>query len=637
MGKFKNWINKAAKMISPGYAIVSGAKKVKDTIDENVGQGAKKENEQKINDALAAIEKNFEKQWEFLEGREELWDQYREAAEAALDNSPEYEIPNVIKELTTNLQNTADAVRDNYSSASGELKDTIAEGVNRSLETYMTNLNEALDTVKQGGQAGLKNFQEAYDVANKSASDLLSTGKDGFDSIMNLAKVGGNEYKQIVEDGLNSYMTGAKTSADKIRDMASTGANNMLSAGQKGVDTTIQGLDDALSGYQQGAKTIRDITQDTLNQSQESSDSALSESLKGTDEMLNIYRDLAGGTMPGQSLLEGKLDQESAEALTRIKELSGGRGGLSSIAKTFQNKQEGLQDIAIQAAQYKTQMKQNLAQAYGQAGQMRSSAYTDKFNRDMNRGQFGINAEGMATEMGAGSQERIALQKGNAFMTQAELEAKAAEMGISAEQLANSIQSEADLNALNARTGASQYATGLNMDAELTRTTGMMDATTQASNMQTNALNNLGQAKFANAEMVGNQMTNNANRIYDANMEGTKMNANAIITGANMVNQGQIQGAALESEAANTMAAYEDQAFQFNEWQPYQNKLNYNANMVAQTDPMGYQMELMGDEAGVELAKYQGALNAENARKLGNTQLMLGLLNTIGKTSSAFI
>lgn len=91
---------------------------------------------------------------------------------------------------------------------------------------------------------------------------------------------------------------------------------------------------------------------------------------------LGVYQKLATGEMPGQSLIEENIQQSSARARTAAE-----RGSISStayggqISNIYDKELQAIQDLGIQAAQYKAQAQENLAKGMQMMGAEEAKKY----------------------------------------------------------------------------------------------------------------------------------------------------------------------------------------------------------------------------------------------------------------------
>lgn len=91
---------------------------------------------------------------------------------------------------------------------------------------------------------------------------------------------------------------------------------------------------------------------------------------------LGVYQKLATGEMPGQSLIEENIQQSSARARTAAE-----RGSISSTAyggqmsNIYDKELQAIQDLGIQAAQYKASAQENLAKGLQMMGAQEEKKY----------------------------------------------------------------------------------------------------------------------------------------------------------------------------------------------------------------------------------------------------------------------
>jgi hypothetical protein len=96
-------------------------------------------------------------------------------------------------------------------------------------------------------------------------------------------------------------------------------------------------------------------------------------------------------------------------------------------------------------------------------------------------------------------------------------------------------------------------------------------------------------------------------------MQGANQMAQGYQNAAGVYNQGAQLAGNLYAQGDMARAAAQDQAWLYNQYQPYMNQANYYQNMARQFDPFAASMGAMGDVAGINLAKYQGQMQADAA------------------------
>jgi hypothetical protein len=135
--------------------------------------------------------------------------------------------------------------------------------------------------------------------------------------------------------------------------------------------------------------------------------------LADTNKMMGYYQSLAAkNQLPGQSLIEQNLGQNTAEAMSRMKEMGGSSMALLGASGNMYNQQQaGLRDIGIQASQYQAGNQQAQAQAAQQAIGLRAGAYGQMAGA---QNLYGQNMQNAASQYG-GAQERYMANQQNAY------------------------------------------------------------------------------------------------------------------------------------------------------------------------------------------------------------------------------
>jgi hypothetical protein len=135
--------------------------------------------------------------------------------------------------------------------------------------------------------------------------------------------------------------------------------------------------------------------------------------LADTGKMMGYYQSLAAkNQLPGQSLIEQNLGQNTAEAMARMKEMGGSSMALLGASGNMYNQQQaGLRDIGIQASQYQAGNQQAQAQAAQQAIGLRAGAYGQMAGA---QNLYGQNMQNAASQYG-GAQERYMANQQNVY------------------------------------------------------------------------------------------------------------------------------------------------------------------------------------------------------------------------------
>jgi len=93
-------------------------------------------------------------------------------------------------------------------------------------------------------------------------------------------------------------------------------------------------------------------------------------------KMVSMYQQLAQGGMPGEDTLKEDIQASTARTAGTAAQLSDSPvGALTALGGAQQRELGALRDLQVRAAQYQTQQRQNLAQAYGQQAQWEDQAW----------------------------------------------------------------------------------------------------------------------------------------------------------------------------------------------------------------------------------------------------------------------
>lgn len=183
-----------------------------------------------------------------------------------------------------------------------------------------------------------------------------------------------------------------------------TGLSSDLSTLGKGISSNLSNI----------SKTTTGNVNKYLGSTSDYIKSLLNETKTGTSQYLKGYQELAKGNMPGLNIYN---EQNAANTATSIQALRNlGIDSSSALTSILNNNQNTGANIALQAAQYKTQAQQNLADAVLKAGTTNAGAFTTAANLEQqnaslaqNLGQFNAGI----SEANAGIQSNILGAKAN--------------------------------------------------------------------------------------------------------------------------------------------------------------------------------------------------------------------------------
>lgn len=250
------------------------------------------------------------------------------------------------------------------------IDDISSSFTNNIMKQYGLDTAEALKYLKKAGEQGIAGYQGLSDFYNQSAAQINSLA---------------SKYVDIAEQTYG-------TAANKINQYAQTGAQGILDAYNTGANTSDLAAQRALEASQKGAQG----------------------QLADTDKMLSYYKSLAAqNQLPGQSLIEQSLGQNTAEAVRRMKEMGGSSLALlGGAANIYGNQQTGIRDLGIQAAQYQAGNQAALANAATGAIGLRAGAWNQMAGAQT---AFGQNAQQTAAMRGLGQQASANMLTGAAY------------------------------------------------------------------------------------------------------------------------------------------------------------------------------------------------------------------------------
>jgi hypothetical protein len=122
-----------------------------------------------------------------------------------------------------------------------------------------------------------------------------------------------------------------------------------------------------LDEYLRSAGQIEDISQTSLE-----------EALGSYQSYLQGYKNLARSDIPGMDILRGGIGAQTAQNIGRLKDIGGMSAG--SFTNLLTNQNDQMRQLAVQSGMYRAQRQQDLANAYGQYGNMTQGAYGNRLN-----------------------------------------------------------------------------------------------------------------------------------------------------------------------------------------------------------------------------------------------------------------
>jgi hypothetical protein len=502
-------------------------------------------------DPLQLLADIFDKQFAYLDEREELWAEYRGKAEDLLSKTPQYEIPQAISQMSNMLETISENVKGEYTAASEDVKSSLSKGISNALNTYARNVDSMLISTQHHGASGVGAYEDAYKVASQGFEKAI-TSLEG-----NIGKA------------LDTYSKGA----DRISRVGEETAAGITGYGEQAIETYREGLGDYYTGLEKSTSTL----------------------LGDLNDQLNYAKQRAAVTeLPGQSIYESKLGSQTQAGVRQLKELGGGSAGtLGAVSDLLAQQQAGMRNTAMQYAEYKSAQQDALQNVM-------ASTAAQKYAATQQQAQ--LKQQGVANLAGLQTQ-------------QAQNVAQAGQINLAAQQVASESLGGAQMSAANQLYGG--YA----------GQAGALGAYMQG----------IGGAQFNYANMLGDAYSNAATTLGGAQMRGAQTMAGGYIDAANLYGTGQQMAANYATQSALTRAAADEQQFLYNQYQPYQNRLNYYSGVSSQMDPFNAALGTMGDVAGIGLSQYQGQQIAQTNEQAGKQafwgDLLQGLISggaTIG-------
>jgi len=229
---------------------------------------------------------------------------------------------------------------------------------------------------------------------------------------------------QPLYDLLPQYEQRYNDSTAKINDLFSNAPNLDLSQFSKSLSGLSGDLTQLGKNTSSDLNNIRNKTTTGVNKYLGTTNdyirSMLSESTTGADKYLQGYKDLARNNMPGLDIYNEQNQSNTASSIQQLKNL--GVDSPAALVSILNNNNNTGANIALQAAQYKVNAKQNLNDAFLRSGQEKAGAYStaagltqQNANLEQNLGQFNAGV----SEANAGMQSDILGQKTNIVGAQA--------------------------------------------------------------------------------------------------------------------------------------------------------------------------------------------------------------------------
>ena len=580
---------------------------------------------------MALLQKNFDQQFSFMADREAMFRHYSTDLLNTIKDAPKYSIPGILTATLGVVNDYAGKVKDAYVSGAADVKADIESGITEAMKSYSNNMNEAVSNVKSYGAQGMRQFEIALDGVKKTSGDILNTAKSGFGEALktytSLASQGLSGFDTNTAKAVQSYAEGATS----IKDLASQVTPQMLDAAQKAADVYKQGGAGVVAGYKKSADIQRGIAKEYAGKIGEYTGKAAESQLTGAKGMLDVYGDMARKKeLPGQRLIEEKMGSDFANQIRTIRELGAGEAGaLQAVGGVSSGLNQQKQNLAIQAAQYRTDRQADYANAIQQAAAMQSNAYQGQAGAAAQQAGILGGAEQTAQGMVGGAQERMMANQAGAYGNLSGQLGQVLGASTGAQQTAAQLQGGAQMQAGQQTAQNYLQAAGMLGGAGMGVTQGMMNAQNLAGGNLANAYGSLGGAYNQYGGAMGDVYTNTAQMLGGAGMQGAQMQGQADINAANLAGQGYQTAANMGMDMSNMYQNAYDTQFGYNQYNPWAQQINYNQGMMNRTDMTNPYLQLMGDQAGM----YLGMMNANQQTQNANTQ---GMLNTFGNMLNTY-
>lgn len=265
------------------------------------------------------------------------------------------------------------------------------------------------------------------------------------------------EHASALEDLIPQYQEQYDSATANIDDLFANNPELDLSRFSNellGISSNLSGFSEELGKYKGGFSSLSNklggIQGDTesgvkkyLSKGDEYISSMLDETNQGADKYLGQYKKLAQTEMPGMSIYRDQEQSNLGSSLQMLKSL----GGTSSnaVASLLSGNQQAKAGMALQASNYKTQSQRDLAEAYMNAGTIKSGSLANAAG--FTQGQAGIR-QGLG-EFSAGiTGQQAGMIGAQAGLTGQQIGIEGDKAGISA-QGANLRQNEFAMNEYN--------------------------------------------------------------------------------------------------------------------------------------------------------------------------------------------
>lgn len=499
------------------------------------------------------------------------------------DDWPEYQIPDEIQQLvdlyTGYGQQIEQEVGAGVQAGIGAAEDAL--GYYQGVASDLTNLyggirddvmgtaQDQFDYLQQAGQNiyGLAGQQQA--MLNQQADQLVNMYGLSREQALEIARRSAQDYRTAatgIEGSARTDMGLARGEAGLMRD-------EMLGAA---------GRLDKLYGGVRG---------DVMREARRERREVMGELTGMRSDVMDIYQQRAYSGLPGERLMSERLGASTAAGIRNIREIAqGGGGALGAVAQLHQQQQQGLQNLAIQGAQYQAQMTGELGQAMRATALDVAQGYRGVAQDyiDANLRSAAMAGSGMAQAAqlrGSARQGYIDTVRGTGADLRGALATGAGLRGAGAQQMLDAELSSAQMLGQGMATATGFQQAGYQ---------GMMDAATTQAGLMQSGYQGLMDANLQSGQMLGQGMYQGASLIG----QGYGNLQNAYMTGAGLTADALATSAGLQGDALAAMANQRQLQYQYNELAPHQAELQFNIDQMNMINPwkdwLNFQSQTMG-------------------------------------------
>jgi len=638
----KHLLPKWLRAILLGTAGVAGAainifddegvlKDAADDIGDALNPGSEENKE-----LIALIKENFDRQFAFIQDRQEMFNRYKLDLLNTIKDAPDYVIPDILLNTVETLQNYSDEIKDAYISGGEEIKREIERGTTAALSAVYENTNKALSEVESGVDKSNDAYKEAVKEAQRTSSHMRNMANTEFsDSLYryrNLAEQGLMGFTKLQADALDTFIKGGSD----ITALAKEVTPKMLEAAEKAA-AVYEGkeAEGVVEGYEKGAQAIKDITKQRSAEMGEYSKQAAESKLSGAKGMLDVYGDLARKKeLPGQGLIEEKMGSDFANQIRTVRELFAGEAGAQQVVGGISSRlNQQKQDLSIQAAQYRTDRQADFAKAIQQAAEIQSNAYKEREKTAQTQATMETGAEWDATSLVGGAKERMMTGKSGAYSDLVSNLGGALGASTSATatgtEIAGGGQERAAVNTLE----AFLQKAGLLFEAESDVTKSKIGTEKAAGEMNIDAWLAEGDNAAKLSKYLSDTYLTKGEMEKDVELDVTDTTTQGAKDVADMTKEGYTTAGEIDVTATDLYTEASDKEFGYEKYNPWAATINYYQGLMNTTDPTQDRSQLMGDMQGFLTALMNANTESSNQTREDFTKAFSDIFKTYSDPS----